>query len=85
MDLQNFYRTTRRHIPNDRILYYLCLKGIVKAKAVPVTSRGGPWGCTTSRLLHFLNNLFIDGGEVVSLMCLPPPFNPRNIPGTQFC
>jgi hypothetical protein len=33
---------------------------------------------------HFLNNLLIDGGAVVSLTH-QPAFNPRNIPGTHFC
>jgi hypothetical protein len=30
-----------------------------------VTDRGGPLGCETSRLSHFLDNRSIDGGEVV--------------------
>jgi hypothetical protein len=45
-----------------------------KGKAVPVTGRGGPYGCETSRLTN--------GGEVVSLMHRPR-FAPRNIRGTQ--
>jgi hypothetical protein len=44
--------------------------------------RGGPQDCETSRLPHFLDNRFIDGGEV-SLTA--PPFTPRKIPGTHFC
>jgi hypothetical protein len=44
-----------------------------KSKAIAVTSRGGPWGCETSRLPYFLENWLTDGGEVVSLTC-PPPF-----------
>jgi hypothetical protein len=39
----------------------------VNGKAVPVTGRGGPQGCETSRLPHFLDSRLIDGGEVVSL------------------
>jgi hypothetical protein len=27
-----------------------------KGKAIPVADHGGPWGCETSRLPHFLNN-----------------------------
>jgi hypothetical protein len=37
-----------------------------KGKAIPVTSRGGPWGCETSRLPHFLDSRLTDGDEVVS-------------------
>jgi hypothetical protein len=33
-----------------------------KGKAIPVTDRGGPQGCETSRLPHFL-----DGGEDVNI------------------
>jgi hypothetical protein len=40
-------------------------------KKSSVTSRGGPWGCETSRLPHFLDNLLTDGGEVVSLARRP--------------
>jgi hypothetical protein len=49
-----------------------------KGKAIPVTDHGGPQGCETSRLPHFLDNRFTDGGEVVGR-------NPRKIPGTHFC
>jgi hypothetical protein len=56
-----------------------------KGKAVPVTGHGGPLGCETSRLSHFLDNRLTDGGEVVCLMC-QPPFTPRENPGgTHFC
>jgi hypothetical protein len=48
---------------------------------MPVTSRGGLWGCETSRLPHFIENRLKDGGEVVSLTRWPP-FTPRKIPGT---
>jgi hypothetical protein len=37
----------------------------------------------TSRLPHFLDTWFVDGGEAVSLM-RRPPFTPRKIPGTHF-
>jgi hypothetical protein len=39
----------------------------MQGKAIPVTGREGPWGCETSRLPHFLDNRFIDGGEVVTM------------------
>jgi hypothetical protein len=50
-----------------------------KSKATPVTGRGGPQGCETSRLPHFLYNRLTDGGEVVSLT-RRPPYTPQNIP-----
>jgi hypothetical protein len=55
-----------------------------KGKAIPVTGRGGPQVCDTSKLPHFLDNRLIDGGEFVSLT-RRPPFNPRKIPGNHFC
>jgi hypothetical protein len=45
-------------------------------KAIPVTGRGGPYGCKTSKLPHFLHNRLIDGGEVASLTCRPPFTHP---------
>jgi hypothetical protein len=53
-------------------------------KAIPVTVRGGPYVCETSRLPHFLDNRFIEGGELVSLMRLFP-FTARKISSTHFC
>jgi hypothetical protein len=47
-----------------------------KGKAIPVTGRGGPQGCETSRLPHFLDNRLTDGAEVVSLT-RRPPFSPQ--------
>jgi hypothetical protein len=38
-----------------------------KGKTFPVTGRGDPLGCETSRLSHFLDNRLTDGGEVVGL------------------
>jgi hypothetical protein len=54
------------------------------SKGIPVTGRGGPWGCEMLRFPHFLDNRLINGGEVVSLT-RRPPFTPRNVPGTHFC
>jgi hypothetical protein len=45
---------------------------IKKGKDIPVTDRGGSYGCETSRLPRFLHNQLSDGGEVVSLMHRPP-------------
>jgi hypothetical protein len=55
-----------------------------KGKVIPVTGRGGPYGCETSRLPRLLDNRFTDGREVVSLTH-QPRFTPRKIPGTHFC
>jgi hypothetical protein len=62
----------------------ICYTAPKKSKAIPVTGRGGPYGCETSRLPHFPDNPLKDGGEVVSLT-RRPPFTPSNIPGTYFC
>jgi hypothetical protein len=56
----------------------------VKVKAIPVTGRGGPEGCETSRFPYFPDSRLRDGGEVVSL-ARRPFFIPRKIPGTHFC
>jgi hypothetical protein len=53
-------------------------------KVIPVTGRGGPWACDTSRLPQFLDSRLTDGGEVVSLT-RQPPFTPMKISGTHFC
>jgi hypothetical protein len=55
-----------------------------KGKAIPVTGRGGPWGCETSRLPHILDNRITDGSEVVILK-RRPLFTPRKFPGIHFC
>jgi hypothetical protein len=44
---------------------------VKKIKAIPVTGRGGPLVCETSRLPHLLHNGLTDGGEVVSLTRRP--------------
>jgi hypothetical protein len=55
-----------------------------KGQAIPVTGCGGPQGCETSRLPHFLDCRLTDGGEVFSLTCRLL-FTPRKITGTHFC
>jgi hypothetical protein len=57
---------------------------IGKCKAMPVTGRGRPQGCETSRLPHFLDIWLTDGFGVVSLT-RRPTFIPRKIPVTHFC
>jgi hypothetical protein len=51
---------------------------------MPVTDRGGQWGCETLGIPNFLDNRLIDEGKVVSLK-RQPPFTPRKISGTRFC
>jgi hypothetical protein len=46
-----------------------------KCTAIPVTDRGGQYGCETSRLPHFLDNRLTDGGKVV-IRKRWPPFSP---------
>jgi hypothetical protein len=45
---------------------------IGERKAIPVTGRGGPQDCETSRLPHFLEGWLAVGCEVVSLTAQPP-------------
>jgi hypothetical protein len=42
-----------------------------EGKVIPVTGRGGPYGCETSRLPHSLDSRLTDGREVVSLTRRP--------------
>jgi hypothetical protein len=67
-------------------MYYIAylLFEYKKSKAIPVAGHGGPQNCETSRLPHFLENWFIDGGEVVGLTW-QLPFTPSKISGTHFC
>jgi hypothetical protein len=60
-----------------------CPANVIKGEAIPVTDRGGPQGCETSRLPHFLDNRLTDDGEVS--LTRRPHFTPRKIPGTHFC
>jgi hypothetical protein len=52
----------------------------MEGKAIAVTGRGGPCGCETSSITHFLDNRLTDGGEVVSLT-RRQPCSPMKIPG----
>jgi hypothetical protein len=51
---------------------------LVKVNVViNVTGRGGPQGCGTSRISHFLDNQLTDGGEFVSLTRRPTALYPQ--------
>jgi hypothetical protein len=51
----------------------------VKAKLALKTGCGGPYGCETSRLPHFLDNRLTDGGEILNLTRRPPFTPTRNV------
>jgi hypothetical protein len=53
----------------------------IEDKTIPGTGCGGPEGCETSWLPHFLDNRVTDGGEVS--LTHRPPSTPRKIPGTR--
>jgi hypothetical protein len=71
---------------NEMLMWILDHK--VKGKAIPVTGHGGPEGCETSRLPHFLENWLTDGGKVVSLTRRPAgrpaALTLRKFPGSHF-
>jgi hypothetical protein len=46
---------------------------MVKGKDIHVISRGGPHGCETSGVPHYLENRLTDGGEVVKCADRPLP------------
>jgi hypothetical protein len=46
----------------------------IKVVAMPLTCIGGPLGCETSRLPHFLDSQLTDSGEVVSFMFRLPSY-----------
>jgi hypothetical protein len=43
-----------------------------KNTAIPVTGSGSPDDCESSRLPHFLDSRFIDGGDIANLRRLYP-------------
>jgi hypothetical protein len=60
--------------PDGSLLFAeeLATTGPYLGKAIPVTGRGGPYGCEALRASHYLDNRLTDGGEVVSLTRRPP-------------
>jgi hypothetical protein len=67
----------------ERIFRFLISTNSTKAasakigKVFPVTGRGGPLGCETSRLPYFTDNRLTDGGEDVSLTRRQTAFYPQ--------
>jgi hypothetical protein len=56
----------------------------VKGKAIPLTGRGGPQDCETSRLLQVLDIRLTDS-VTLSVLSAGRPLPLRKIPGTHFC
>jgi hypothetical protein len=52
----------------------------IKDKDIPITGRGDPWGCETSRIPYFLDDRLTDGYEVS--LTRRPSFTPKKIRGT---
>jgi hypothetical protein len=48
-------------------------------KAIPVTDRGGPQGCETSRLPNFLESRLKDDGEVKQSYPCNRPWRPMRL------
>jgi hypothetical protein len=55
-----------------------------KKKSIIVTGRGDSQGCETSKVPHFLDNRFTDGGKVVRFTRWPS-YTPKKIPHTHIC
>jgi hypothetical protein len=53
-----------RHTSSLRMVEVCNMKNKKKCKAVPVTGRGVPYGCETSRLPHLLDSRLTYGGKV---------------------
>jgi hypothetical protein len=56
--------------------WLLIVYGKAKGKAIPVTGHGGPLGCETLRVPHYLDDRLTDGCKVVSLT-RQLPFTPQ--------
>jgi hypothetical protein len=70
----------------SRFIKYVSVYFVIPVEtgnAIPVTDPGGPWGCETSWLPHFIESRLTDGSKVS--LTRRPPFTPMKIPGTYFC
>jgi hypothetical protein len=76
-EIRHVRQQTQPAVVLTGIYIYIYIYIYIKDKAIPVTGRGGPQGCETSRIPHFLDNRLTDGGEVLSLTCRPP-FTPHD-------
>jgi hypothetical protein len=59
-----FLRNVRKALGLGRVLW-------INDLVIPVTGHGGPSGCETLRVPHYLDNRLTDGGKVVSLTRRP--------------
>jgi hypothetical protein len=74
------------HTVSSSVMFFQRLQKICddnKGKAITERGRGGPWGCETSKLPHFLEN------EITAVRFVSfrrrPPFTLRKIPSIHFC
>jgi hypothetical protein len=79
-----YYITYVRVNPRQYVAFVTWNCVMTDRARIHVTGRGGPYGCETSRLPHFLDNRLTGGGKVISLK-RQQPFTPNKIPGTHFC
>jgi hypothetical protein len=81
-DLSRFYNLFMLHVVSCLLLLasFFKLSNVtkmcVKGKAVSATGYGGPQGCETLRLPHYLNSRLTDGSKVDSLT-RRLPFTPQ--------
>jgi hypothetical protein len=62
-----------------RLMPYACyIFSVIKRKSIPVTGRGGEWGCETSRLSHFVDSRSqMATVRLSALRFCSPPFTPK--------
>jgi hypothetical protein len=70
--------SNRRTLRRENLKSYMCCL-CLKSKAIPVTGRGGLWGCKTLRIPHCIDNRLTDGGKVVSPTHRPLLYSPETL------